>query len=203
MRLVAAFVASALLVPAPAALADGGDAGGVGAALVVSQFHGTLLSVMKDAATLGFQGRFAKLEPAIDRTFDLPLMTRVVVGMRWSDWTAEQRDQVTRAFRRFVVSTYARRFDGYSGEGFEQIDAKTAPGGALVQTELTRPADTPVKLTYRLREEDDGQYKVIDVFLTGTISELATRRSEFGAILQHDGYQGLIKALDAKADNDK
>jgi hypothetical protein len=33
------------------------------------------------------------------------------------------------------------------------------------------------------------------VFLSGTISELATRRSEFTSVLRRDGAQGLLDLL--------
>jgi phospholipid transport system substrate-binding protein len=37
--------------------------------------------------------------------------------------------------------------------------------------------------------------KVIDVYLNGTISDLATRRDEFGSIIASGGAEGLIKRL--------
>jgi len=38
------------------------------------------------------------------------------------------------------------------------------------------------------------------VYLNGTISELATRRSEFSSILRDRGVTGLITALDKKTE---
>jgi phospholipid transport system substrate-binding protein len=168
-------------------------------ASIVDRFHAVLLSVMKEAGTLGYQGRYTTLEPAIDQTFDLPVMTRIVTGAHWNDWSADERERMVAAFRRFVISTYARRFDGYSGESFQTEETKSGAAGSLVKTELIRPADPPIALNYLLRDDGQGQFRVVDVFLTGTISELATRRSEFGAILEHDGYDGLLKALAAKS----
>jgi len=168
-------------------------------AAIVDRFHVTLLDVMKEATSLGYQGRYTRLEPAIDQTFDLPVMTRIVTGARWNEWSDDARGQMVAAFRRFVISTYARRFDGYSGESFRTEETRAGTAGSLVKTELIRPADPPIALNYLLRDDGQGQFKVVDVFLTGTISELATRRSEFGAILEHDGYDGLLKALAAKS----
>ena len=39
-----------------------------------------------------------------------------------------------------------------------------------------------------------------DIYLDGAISEVATRRSEFATILRNDGIDGLIVALNRKAD---
>ena len=41
---------------------------------------------------------------------------------------------------------------------------------------------------------------ISDIYLDSAISEIATRRSEFAAILRKDGIDGLIAALNRKAD---
>ena len=45
-----------------------------------------------------------------------------------------------------------------------------------------------------------GDWKAIDVYLSGTISELATRRSEFGTLLRSGGPKVLIDSLRQRAD---
>jgi len=168
------------------------------ASAVIDQLDATLLSVMKQADQLGYAGRAKLLQPELEKAFNLPLMTRIVVGSPWNDWTESQRSQIVDAFSKFVIATYARRFDGYGGEDFITDGEKPATsGGTLVMTRLTRPKDPPVMLTYLMRNGDAGP-QIIDVFLTGTISELATRRSEFSAVLQQGGYQALLTALEKK-----
>ena len=47
----------------------------------------------------------------------------------------------------------------------------------------------------------DGEgWLISDVYLDGAISEVATRRSEFGGIIRTQGVDGLIAALNRKAD---
>ena len=41
---------------------------------------------------------------------------------------------------------------------------------------------------------------ISDIYLDGAISEVATRRSEFSAIIRADGVDGLIAVLNRKAD---
>lgn len=165
---------------------------------VIDGFDETLLGVMKQADALGYEGRAKELKPAIEQAFNIPLMTRIIVGAPWTEWTDDQRSQIVEAFRKFIVATYARRFDGYSGEDFVNDSEKPASGGGtLVTTRLTRPKDPAVTLTYLMRNGDNGP-QIVDVFLTGTISELATRRSEFSAVLQQGGYQALLSALEKK-----
>jgi phospholipid transport system substrate-binding protein len=166
---------------------------------VVDTFDHTLLNVMKNAEKLGYQGRYDLLSPSIERTFNVRLMTQLIVGLAWTGWTEMQRDQVTEAFRRFITATYARRFDGWSGEDFVIDGDRPAANGTIVMTRLTRPKDPPVTINYLVRNNESGTPQVVDVYLTGTISELATRRSEFGAVLEREGYTGLLAALDKKA----
>jgi len=166
---------------------------------VVDAFQQSLLTVMKSADKLGYDGRYQALAPVIEKTFDIPLMTRIVVGSAWTSWTEEQRGEVSQAFERFITATYARRFDGYAGEDFVIDGERPSNGGVLVLTRLIRKDDDPVTLNYQFRQDDGKGWRVVDIFQTGTISELATRRSEFGAVLQHDGYAGLLKALADKA----
>ena len=121
----------------------------------------------------------------IQRTFDLGLMTRIAVGPAWTQFTADQQQRLTEAFIRYTVSQYANRFDGFSGERFE-VDPGIQPNanGVIVQTRLVKSNGEVVTLNYLMRRGASGAWQVIDVYLKGTISELATRRSEFSGVLQ-------------------
>jgi phospholipid transport system substrate-binding protein len=165
---------------------------------VVEGFYGTLLETMKQAASLGFEGRYRKLEPAIERAYNLPLMTRLAVGPPWNTIAPPQQERLVQAFRRLTIATYASRFDGFDGERFEvRTESPAQSGGVLVESRLVLTKGDPVDLNYLLREAD-GRWQIIDVFLSGAISELATRRAEFGTVLRRDGPDGLIGMLERK-----
>ena len=74
-----------------------------------------------------------------------------------------------------------------------------SPGGTLITTEIVKSNGEPVRLNYLMRQ-NGGLWRIADVYLNGTISELATRRSEFGSILRAQGIDGLIAMLNTKAD---
>ncbi len=163
---------------------------------VVDTLDNALLDVMKNADSLGFRGRYQKLGPVLDQTFNLPLMARIAVGPDWSTLSPAQQQKVTDAFRRFSITTYAARFNGYSGESFQAEDAKPVSGGdQVVNTRLVRPNADPVPLNYRLRGPN---WQIIDIYLNGTISQLANYRSEFGATLRSGGGDALIKLIEGK-----
>ena len=68
-----------------------------------------------------------------------------------------------------------------------------------METRLVRPADRLVPLTYVLQKQQQG-FRIIDVILQGSISELAVRRSEYAQVLRQSGVDGLTRLLDGKAD---
>jgi phospholipid transport system substrate-binding protein len=49
---------------------------------VVRSFYGVLLNNMRDGRMFGESGRLARLVPVVDRTFDVPAMTRLAVAPR-------------------------------------------------------------------------------------------------------------------------
>lgn len=161
----------------------------------VRALYDALLAVMKEAEKLGIRGRYEKLAPAIRVAFDLAAMTRIAVGPDWNSFSVEQMNALIDIFSRMTIATYASRFDGYSGERFEVEPASESRStGRLVRSRLIQSTGEPVTLNYLMRGSGDS-WKVVDVYLSGTISELATRRSEFGAILKSGGANALVESL--------
>jgi len=163
-------------------------------------FYDALLAAMKQADQLGVRGRYDKLAPVIRSTFDLPAMTRIAVGPEWTAIPPDQQAALTDGFSRMTIATYANRFDGWSGQSFE-VDPEVLPrnNGRVVRTKLNRPKEEPVTLNYLMRASGDT-WKIVDIYLSGTISELATQRSEFGAILKSGGPAALIESLRLQID---
>ena len=153
---------------------------------------------MKQAKQLAFDQRYQQLAPAVSRTFALPLMTRLSVGPEWPKLRADQQQQLTDLLTRYTISVYASRFDDFHGERFEVDPSPTASAnGPVVSSRLVKSNGEKVQLNYLLRQGAAG-WQVIDVYLSGTISELASRRSEFVAVLQQSGADGLIKLLEQR-----
>jgi phospholipid transport system substrate-binding protein len=164
----------------------------------IDAFDQALLDVMKNADKLGYQGRYDTLTPVIEKTYDLPLMAQISVGpLQWRTLTPDQQAQIIDAFRKLSIATYASRFDGFGGEHFEITGQSPTGEDQIVDTRMIRPNDDPVDLNYRLRKSGDN-WKIIDVFLSGTISQLANYRSEFAATLRDKGAEGLVSLINDK-----
>jgi phospholipid transport system substrate-binding protein len=190
--LAAMLVASVSAYPVHAAQGSGGD--------TVQGLYDVLLGTMKNGRVLGQSGRFMQIEPVIRRTFDIPSMTRLSVGPSyWGGLSEAQRQQLTDSFGRYISAIYADRFDSYSGQKLQVTGEQPNPAGVLVKSQIVKADGEPVRVDYMMRRNGDG-WLISDIYLDGAISEVATRRSEFSAILRADGVDGLIAALNRKAD---
>jgi phospholipid transport system substrate-binding protein len=165
----------------------------------VQRLYDALLVAMKNGRTLGQSGRFMQLEPVIRRSFDIASMIRLTVGSTWAMLSDAQRQQAAESFGRYISAIYADRFDSYAGQKLEVTSEQPNGTGVMVRSQIIKANGEPVKIDYMMRRNGDG-WLISDIYLDGAISEIATRRSEFAAILRSEGIDGLIAALNRKAD---
>jgi phospholipid transport system substrate-binding protein len=182
---------SMLSYPLHATPASGGD--------TVKGLYDVLLNTMKDGRILGQSGRFTQLDPVIRRSFDIASMARLSVGPSWAGLSEAQRQKMTESFARYISATYADRFDSYAGQKLEVTGEQPAPSGVMVKSQIIKANGEPVKVDYMMRRNGDS-WLIADIYLDGAISEVATRRSEFATVIRNEGIDGLIAALNRKAD---
>ncbi|MGB0619128.1 MAG: ABC transporter substrate-binding protein [Myxococcota bacterium] len=168
---------------------------------MIETFHAGLLEIMKEAKTLGFQGRVDRLVPLMGTAFDLEFMASKTVGRHWRKLSDEEKKKWSETFARFTTANYAGRFTGYTGEEFVTLGVEDAARGTRnVLTKIVVPDGEDVQLNYRVIERD-GQWKVIDVYLNGTVSELALRRSEYSSALKREGFDSLMASIENKIED--
>lgn len=135
-----------------------------------------------------------KLAEILDEGFDLTYIGRLALGPTYRSLTDAQRSAYDEAFRIYVLKTYSRRLSGFSGEKFNVVSA--APAGSRdikVKTELEQPNEPTMVIDWRVRERDVG-LRIIDVEIEG-ISMAISQRSEFAAVVEQQGVDGLITLL--------
>ena len=87
--------------------------------------------------------------------------------------------------------------NNYSGEQFAITGRSESPQGAVIATTMKPAKGDTVRFNYLMREVDGG-WKIIDIYLDGTISQLAVRRGEFSAVLARSGPDGLLQLLNER-----
>jgi phospholipid transport system substrate-binding protein len=190
-----AFVAglglSMLSYPVHATPAGSGD--------TVQEFYDALLGTIKNGRTTGSKQSFhatgAGYSPQLRHRLDGAVGGRPVLGQ--SDRGAARAGH--RGLWALISASYADRFDSYAGQKLEVTGEQPPPSGVIVRSQIIKANGEPVKVDYMMRRNGEG-WLISDIYLDGAISEVATRRSEFAAILKKEGIDGLIAALNRKAD---
>ena len=65
------------------------------------------------------ESQFGKL---FDKNFDIPSISRFVLGKYWKQASLDQKKKFIKAFRNYVVKTYSSRFNEYSGEKLKLVN---------------------------------------------------------------------------------
>jgi phospholipid transport system substrate-binding protein len=184
--------------------AGAADASAVaGAEAPIQSLYTVLLSCMKQANTLGEEGRAQHMAPVLEQTYDFPFMAEKSLGRYWKTLTPEQQTRWVDAFRRMTIYTYASRFDGYDGEKLEILGAEPSlRDTVIVRTQIAPKDEDPVAINYRMHQVD-GSWKAIDAYMDGAVSELALRRSEDTSAFKRDGFDKLVESMLKKAKETK
>ena len=161
-----------------------------------------VIAILGDRDNTTFAEREAAFRAVMVRGFDIPTVTRFVLGRHWKSATVEQRAEFSSIFLDFLTRVYAVRFDSYSygGETFTVLSViADESGDTIVRTQVARPSGAdPVGIDFRVRSKD-GNYKVVDLYVEG-ISMLLTHRVEFSSVVNREGIDGLLRALQARVE---
>ncbi len=164
---------------------------------VVEDFHDVLIDTMKNADSLGFKGRYEKILGEINSSFDTPLIAQVILSRYWTELSTEKQDEFIKLFNELSASTYASRFDSYSGESFKTFAVdELKKGRLLVRTEMTKSNGDKVKFEYLVHQKD-GKWYIISVVADG-VNDLALKRAEYEKIISDRGYDSLLGEIQAK-----
>jgi phospholipid transport system substrate-binding protein len=165
---------------------------------VAEQLDAALLEGMRNAKTLGYEGRYELLAPVLEESFDFPFMARVSIGRYWRKMDEVQQAKLVESFARLSIATFAARFDGYSGETFRVLGQEEGLHGTiLVVNHLIKSDGEAIAINYLMRQTK-GRWRIVDVFLKAKYSELAIKRSEYTSVYKRDGFARLIEIMETK-----
>jgi phospholipid transport system substrate-binding protein len=173
------------------------DESSVGAARqVVDKLNVALIDVMKNAKTLGFQGRKKRLDSVVRSTHEFNAIAHIALGAYWKELSDDQRNAFVERLTELGVATYAAQFNGYSGEEFQYETAQTVKNRVRLVYRLEAPKESAVRFEY-LVSPFGGDWAISDIVVDG-ISDLALKKSQYAHVLDQDGFSALMKKLDQK-----
>lgn len=167
---------------------------------VIERFHASLLELMRSAPSQSFEERRAQIEPSVRETYDLDYLSRAVLGGRtWGTLGEEEQARFSKTFADLTVTTYAARFNNFSGEKFVTVETREARRNRrLVRTELHTSDGERIGLDYLLQETEAG-WRVVRVVANG-VNELAIKRAEYAPIAKGQGVPRLVELLERQID---
>jgi len=184
-RNVLAWIAGASAVFAPPAMSQQGSIG------TVRAFSSQLVAI---GALGGVRERFARFLPLVQRSFDIASMIRIAVG--GAKVEAGDRGRLEVEFARFVAANYASRISDTAGLRIEVAPDEIERGGQrLIRSEIIEASGRRNVVSYAVRGG-----RIVDIYLDGDISEIASRRAEFGGVLAQSGSAGLLALLRQRTD---
>jgi phospholipid transport system substrate-binding protein len=192
-RIAGLLAALALLgLLAPAAVAAAGPP-----TEVVRTTVDQVLEVLNDTS-LEPQVRRGRIEDIAYARFDFDTMSKLVVARYWKTFTPEQKAEFIDEFKSFLAHTYGERIDRYSDEEVQIVgETPMKRGDVKVLTKIVGGDYGGALVEYRLREGDDGQWRVIDVKVEG-ISLVLNYRDQFKTLLSRGGPDELLQQLKKK-----
>jgi len=189
---VAAVAAGVAARPAWAAPSDAG-------AFIQSLAESAMNTVaVKDLADSERVNRFRTL--FVD-TFDLPEISRFVLGRYWRAANDAQRAEFQKLFEDIQVYTWTRRFKEYNGETLELGGVKgEGEADFIVDSQMKRAKLAPINVSWRVRRSGET-FRILDIIVEGA-SMAITFRSDYGAVLSSQGgkIDGLLNVMRQKVD---
>ena len=141
------------------------------------------------------QQRAARFRQLLDQDFDLPEISRFVLGPHARSMSPAAQHEFQPLFREYLVQAYTTRLGQYGGAPFQVTGTRPYGGETVVASQVQRGGGNPIQIEWHVINRG-GRWLVTDVVVDG-VSMKATQRSEFASIIQRNGGQpdALLAAL--------
>jgi phospholipid transport system substrate-binding protein len=129
--------------------------------------------------------------------FDTQYSAQLVLGRYWRTASADQRQHFVDAFYHSLLTNYGAALVDFTADRLKIFPTKVDADAqrATVRTEVKRSNGDRVSVNYYLRKTPQG-WKAWDVVIDG-ISYVNSYREDFGAQIEQQGLDAVIKRLEA------
>jgi phospholipid transport system substrate-binding protein len=161
---------------------------------LIEQLSAQVLAILSDQAFTDRQ-KFDALVKLLDGPIDLDLVARLILGRHWRTADDAKRQEYLVLFRDYALANLAAKLHLYRGQSFEVTGARVVSDqDALVTSRILNDGEPPLQVDWRLRERDGAAPVTIDLIVEG-VSLIVTLRSEFGSVIERQGFDGLLVEL--------
>ena len=157
----------------------------------VNVLHKSLIKISNKTIK---SNNLALMDDVVKNSYNLEKMGKMIIGVNWKQLETKMQNEFINVFKRFISVNYLRRFNEINDLDFEHqsvrvIEDKFRLAGVILIADNER-----IKIDYLLGIRND-QWKIFDVLLDGSVSEIATKKSDFKKIINEEGVRGLVKNL--------
>ena len=130
----------------------------------------------------------------INRTYDAEKMLKMIIGAGWKTQENEKKEELIMVFKKYISKNYLKRFSKINDVSFSnEKKEKISSDFFLVRSNLIIKQEK-ISIDYLLHLKDNT-WKIFDVLLDGSVSEVATKKSEFRIYIKEKKIDELIEAL--------
>ena len=165
----------------------------------IEMLQEVLIQISEDSSQVS--DNLNKIKQVVEKVYNNKKMLKIIVGeKKWQKLSDNEKEDLYKTFLEYISFSYIKRFSKIENPRFELIKFKRiGEKFNLVETNLIISSEEKIMIHY-LFSKVDNDWKIFDVLLEGTISEIATKKSEFKKIIDENGVSSLAKSIRKKID---
>jgi phospholipid transport system substrate-binding protein len=133
----------------------------------------------------------------VKQNYNSEKMLSMIIGNQWKNVSNEKRKEIINVFEEYIAKNYVRRFNKMKDFSFVENKEQNVGKFVMVRSNLVIGKEEKVSISYLL-SNDKNVWKIFDVLLAGSVSEIATKKSEFRSFIKGRNIDPLIDALKKK-----
>ena len=133
----------------------------------------------------------------INDTYNTEKMLNMIIGDLWKRLENKKKKELIDIFEEYIAKNYIKRFSKIENLAFEDLGEKKVGAYVMVKSNLILSDEEKVSISYLLSPVGQD-WKIFDVLLAGSVSEIATKKSEFRGFIKDGNISPLIEALKRK-----
>ena len=157
----------------------------------VNELHESLIKISDKTINID---NLAMIDDVVKNSYDLEKMGKIIIGIDWKQIDTKTQKEFINVFKRFISVNYFRRFNKINELDFEHQTVKVIGEKFKLARVILTADNEKFKIDYLLGFKNE-KWKIFDVLLDGSISEVATKKSDFKKIIKEEGVTGLVKNL--------
>lgn len=142
-------------------------------------------------------GIYNTTKKLITETYDTEKMLKMIIGDSWKNLNKEIKKEIINVFEEYIAKNYIKRFSKIKNLQFSSLEEKKIGNYKTVKSNLILDNDEKISISYLLSPKRQ-EWKIFDVLLAGSVSEIATKKSEFKSFIVDGNINPLIDALKKK-----